>query len=670
MQISGRMESGKTKLQAHKSALAAGLVALCTTPLANAGSFSIGDIDGEWQLQGSYLGSMRIEDPHPGVVATGGRRQIPIAEFLKVPESNNFDDGDANFAKGDMVNNRVTFLGETLFKWNDFGLLLRGDMFYDAVYRQSRNAHDNNPRSPHDSISTATNQPFNSFTEAARKFSGRRARLLDSYAFGTWFVGEEGVLNLRVGKHIAAWGESLFFSGTALSQAAADATKAFLPGADVKSILLPVNQISGTFSVNSKLTALFQYKLEFKPYELNPVGEFFSVADVIGPGAEFAYGIINPFFFSTLPAEVDGNDLDEALRTIITLGGGPDPGPGALTALSGVPVPIAPVRDVLLPFNGTPEFINVPRGPDEIPSDTGQWGVGLRYALTDITTVGLHQLRYHSGIPLPRQNYGFGVLIPGGQVGDAPEPGRAGPFLLLGGDDLTTESLGGLSIPISYTTVYADGIDLTSFSMSTVLFGLNIGFEAIWRHGDVVLVDADAGILGLVPTPTRADTLLTLMNGIYVLGPGPFWDSVAVVGSIGFSHVDNIEPGFGAPTPNQADPSNPGPPSSTTALTYDRDASGYALLAQIDSRNVFDGWDLQTIIAHQGMINNHSSVLGAFGSLFGEDDYRLAVSFTFTYLQKYSMGMAYNGFIGGTPNFDSRPLQDRDVVAFTAKMAF
>ena len=46
-----------------------------------------------------------------------------------------------------------------------------------------------------------------------------------------------------------------------------------MPGADVKSILLPVNQVSMRFALDNEWTFLGQYKLEFKEVELNPVGE-------------------------------------------------------------------------------------------------------------------------------------------------------------------------------------------------------------------------------------------------------------------------------------------------------------------------------------------------------------------------------------------------------------
>ncbi|MGJ8670771.1 MAG: DUF1302 domain-containing protein, partial [Oceanococcus sp.] len=520
------------KIYAARASIASRLLiasTLAVSPLAQAGNFGLGPIDGEYQLQGTYVYSVRTEAPHPGVVATGGRAVVEAPDYLKWPESNNFDDGDRNFDQWDAVNNRVTLLGEVQLKYGpDLGILLRGDAFYDMVYRQDSNANDNE-----ESISTTTQDPFNSFTDEARHFSGKRARLLDAYAYGSWYLPGNMVLNLRAGEHIAAWGESLFFSGVALAQAPADATKATVPGADVKSILLPVNQVSMQLAVNNKLTILGQYKLEFKEIELNPVGEFFSPADVVGPGAEMIYGIRNPLYSDNL-SEVDlanTTDINETLDVISALVLGTPPGtaqplpPELLGEFLSLNLPAA---GLITEEQGAPRGLDVQRGPDIRPSDHGQWGFGLRYALNYITTVGAYRLRYHVTTPAPVQNYGFATLLYNQATGE--------PLI-------TTEQLGGLLVPTTYNVKYFGGVDLTAVSLSTVLFGTNFGLELIHRDGYDVLVNVHAPILGDVPTPTRAEVWQALLSWLIVLGPGPMglWDSVAIVGETGYLHVEDYE---------------------------------------------------------------------------------------------------------------------------------
>ncbi len=612
---------------------------LCTTP-AWAGNFGLGPISGEWQLLGNYTYAVRLEKPHPGVVATGGREQVETPEYLKWPESNNFDDGDRNFRQWEAVNNRATLLGELQLKWgSDFGILLRGDAFYDMVYREKLNSHDNP-----ESISTSQ-EPYNSFTEANRFFSGKRARMLDAYGYGTWYLPGNMVLNLRAGKHIAAWGESLFFSGVALAQATADATKATVPGADVKSILLPLNQVSFQLAVDDKLTLLGQYKLQFKEIELNPVGEFFSVADVVGPGREKIYGIRNPFYADNL-SEFDFAS-DDACTTfdlvdLLAFGNqAPDcEGNAPQQFVEGTSVNL-PTTGVVFP--GAGRGIDVEYVGDIKPPDNGQWGFGLRYALNYITTVGAYHLRYHATTPAPTQNYGYGVIA------ESQAPGQP---------DFTTEQLGGLEVPVTYNIKYFDGVHLTALSASTVLFGTNFGAELIYRDGVDVLVDVHADILGDVPTPTRATTWQALVSWLYVLGPGPFWDSIAWVGETAFIHVDKIQP--------QASTNG----DMYDRLTFERDSAGIQSLIYIDKRNVFSGWDLRVPVSVAAMIHGQSALAGGLGSLMGEDDYRFGTGVEFTRLNKLTLGLLYNGFFGGKPHFSQRPYQDRDTLAINVRYSF
>ncbi|HUP92408.1 MAG TPA: DUF1302 family protein, partial [Solimonas sp.] len=551
------------------------------------------------------------------------------------PESNNYDDGDRNFTRGSLVNNRLTLLGEFLLQKDDYGLLLRGDAFYDRVYR---GYNDNDSPGTVNKSAGETNQ----FTEAAQHFDGRRARLLDAYLFGSWYVGEEGALNLRVGRHIAAWGESLFFSGVALAQSPADATKATVPGADVKSILLPVNQVSLQWSLDSDWTVLGQYKLEFKETELNPVGEFFSVTDVVGPGAEFIYGIKNPLYLDNLAdADLLSDDLIETLALVGELIAPDQPLSdilGQLDIPDQLPPLHLPVTGLAIP--GTPRNINVPRGPDVRPSDFGQWGLGIKYQVTPTTNLGLYRLRYHNTTPAPVQNYGYGELVPASGLRPA----------------ITTEAFG-LQIPISYNVHYFDGIDMTAGSFSTALFGANVGGELVYRQGIDVLVDVDGGLLGPVPTPTRADIEQALVSALYTIGPALVWDSMTLVAETSFIHVGKIEPAHGPD----------GQPS--TDLTYTRDAWGYSLLALIDKRNLYPGWDLQVPLFFQGVGDGHSSLLGGLGSLQGEGDRRLSVGANFTRLQALQLGASYNAFLG-KPDFSQRPYADRDFAAFTIKYSF
>jgi len=671
----------KVRLQyRHNVALGLGAISISLfSSAAIAGSVNWGEIQTSYSLVGVYGAAMRLEDPNDGVINSSTRASVPISEELKFPESNNFDDGDRNFRKGAIVNNRATFLGEVEFKFRDYGLLFRGDGFYDRAYRR-RNDND----SP-DTLNTSQ-EPHNSFTESAREFSGGRERLLDAYAYGTMYFGDSIVFSARLGRHIAAWGQSLFFNGLALTQATADATKATVPGADVKSILLPINQFSTRTTLTDKLTALAQFQFEFKPFELNPVGEFYSVADVVGPGAELAYGIKNPFHPDVLPT-LFPSDGNQTVALAQTIGNAFDPSgsgqsPLDFTALgpvlSGVSLPgpaVAVAQDVLreafrtlVPAN-TPTGLNPTRGPDILPdSNDHQWGAGLEYAMNFTTTVGAYYLRYHQATPAPVFNFpsdpGTGiVLIPGRGPGGPNDP-----------TEIDTTDIN-LFIPSNYQIKYFDNVDLYAVGMSTVFLGLNWGAEAIRRQGIDVLVDVDEGISGPVPTPTRANSSQGLVNVIYAGGPKFFWDSFTFVAEVSYARVDGIK---GARSKSRAarDTVQPGSVPQEdldreySDLTFDQEAFGFATLSFIDIRNIFSGWDLRIPISFQGAPKGRPALAGAFGSLFDQDDYRFGFSFDFTHLQNLTLGVGYSGFIGGKAHYLDQPLQDRDVVFGQVKYNF
>jgi hypothetical protein len=628
------------------------LARACVALIAMAGGpaicaeFELGDVEGKYTLIGNYAAVQRMEDPDNRIIDAPGDPRIPVAEDLKFPQSNNFDDGDRNFRKGDLVNNRLTFIGDLELNWRNYGLLLRGDAFYDDVYH-GRNAHD----AP-DRINT-TQEPFNSFTDAAEKFSGARKRLLDAYAFANLEIAGRPI-NIRGGRHIAAWGQSLFFYGVALSQSSADATRATIPGSDVKSILLPNEQISFRMALTPRLSLLGQYHLEFKPFEINPVGEFYSVTDLVGPGREFAYGFRNPFYLDNLaPFDLtDPADLADIVMTIDSVFDGQLQTDGLENFLLGLPIGSLPT--ISLPITGAnplnaPEGLN-PAYAGEIRPKGRQYGLGATYALTETTELGAYYLRYHQKTPAVLLNFGELTLIPSQEV----VPGVTIPAL-------TTADLG-LVVPESYNIGYFDNVDLYAVSFSTLLFGWNVGGELIRREGVDVLIDVDEGVNGIVPQPSRANTNQLILNAIYSGRPPFFFDTVILVGELGWIQAKDIE---GVQSHEGA---NAG--QTYRNLTADDEAYAISLLSYLDKSNVLEGWDLRIPLSYQQALKGRTPLNAGFGSLFDEQDIRLGVGLELTRLQKLTLGINYSGFLGGKPHFFDRPLQDRDNIGINVKYSF
>ncbi|MBO6279457.1 MAG: DUF1302 family protein, partial [Pseudomonas sp.] len=162
------------------------------------------------------------------------RTAKPDHEYLN---NINYDDATRNFKRGSLINNRVSVCGELMLKHDNLGAVVRGSHFYDEVYHQ-RNDND----SP-DTVNKTGR--YNDFSQDTRKLSGSKARLLDAYVYGDFTVNDDQYLSLKAGRHLVAWGESLFWPNISQGQAPVDSTKFNVPGTEAKDAYLPVGQISG-----------------------------------------------------------------------------------------------------------------------------------------------------------------------------------------------------------------------------------------------------------------------------------------------------------------------------------------------------------------------------------------------------------------------------------------
>ncbi|HEY1077418.1 MAG TPA: DUF1302 family protein [Fontimonas sp.] len=622
------------------SALAVGAALMCGP--AWAGSFDLFGIDGSYKITTTYSLAVRAQDaagqlingPVDPFQAAVLPNQYQIAGFTHtgLPTTVNLDDGDRNFKQWDPINNRLSAFYEVQLKYENFGAVVSGTGFYDWVF------HDENARDPVDpdnlndygpNTQECSDNPqtcaFNEFTESAEYYNGERSRLLEAYAYADFYITDDVAMNIRFGNQLVAWGESLFFPGIVAAQGPNDATKAFVPGAEIKEILLPTKQIAATLAFGFNFSLMGYYQLEYKPTEVFPVGDFFSVADVVGPGAELAYGSGNPAFADNCPGllavPIPGLGLD--LSAACQLGGG----------IGG-------------PLLNAPRTINTVREPDILPDKDGQWGVGAKLQVTDATSVGAYYIRYHNHNPTVNLNFGFAYI---------------GELL---GQELTT-ALINQSVPVSYNIKYFGDIEMYAASWSTTLFGLNVGGDLMYRKG--VDVSAAAEISGVLsPVFTRAETFQGNVSSLFVTNPDLLiFDEVAIVSEFSYLYVDKVDP---IEAKNGQEPRGDG-----TTLFYDKMAWAYQILMLPKGRNVFPGWDIGTPIAFAHAAQGYASTAGAFGSLFGEDDMRIGLSVTAQYLQNLEFALGYNWFLGDPDAkvkdspIPSNPVADREYATFTIK---
>lgn len=299
-----------------RARVAGGVVPLLCAGGATAGTVDFADGTSiEYLLNLTYSAAMRVDD-------ASDRLEANI----------NGDDGNRNFDAGTLINNRVAALGEFRYERNRMGIFTRGSAFYDAAVAGSDPDHDAPNRR------NRAGDP-DRFSDAMKSQLGRRARVLDAYAYGTWDIGGTSV-SVRAGEQVVSWGESLFFPNTSGAQSPADATSSNVPGTEVKDVLLPVGQVYVQWGITPRLglSGYVQYENDYT--ELNPVGAYFSTTDTVGPGAEFLL--------------------------------------------------------VEFPQVGT---LQVQRGADIKPADGRQWGVSAKYLFGLGTEVAVQYLQYHDPNP-------------------------------------------------------------------------------------------------------------------------------------------------------------------------------------------------------------------------------------------------------------------------------
>ncbi|HEY4665146.1 MAG TPA: DUF1302 family protein [Comamonas sp.] len=352
----------------------------------------------DWRLNLSYGLGVRVANPSP-ILAS---------------------DGNRNFDKGSLTANRLGALFESKLSKGSSGIVLTGSVFYDDVYHR-RNDNDGPISTP---------GPADRFTSEAKRYGGGYARLLDTYVYTGFNVGSSRA-TIRLGRQVVNWGESMYFANIAAAQGPSDAAKAASPGAEIKEVLLPEDQIAASIELTPNLSLLAHYQFGFHETLLPAVGMYTSTTNLLGHGARC------------------GN---------------------------------------------TGPTCYLPRMGDIRPSDSGQWGIGGRYRVTNETEVGLYYLDYKDRSP--------SIVMSGG----------------------------------GYRVRYFDDVQMLGTTLSTTFGKFSLFSEASYRKGTPALMGAYA-------TPVRSNVVQANVGGIYNIGRTGFADDVSLAAEVSGSRVMSVEQG-------------------------------------------------------------------------------------------------------------------------------
>ncbi len=241
-------------------------------------------------LAASSAGAVNIDTGNPELsLRWDTTLKYSLATRLKAPEAAlianpNADDADRNFSKG-MVSNRADLFTEVDAIWQGgWGARVSAAAYHDQTYNDS----NDNPGFAGGAFPNQLSVPANAFPDATRRLHGRKAEVLDAFAFGKFMLGDMSA-TVRVGRHSLLWGESLFFGGNAISggQQPVDVVKLLsVPNTQFKEAIRPVPQVSTQLVINSNVSLGAYVQTGWQSNRTPAVGSYFSNNDLGVDGAE------------------------------------------------------------------------------------------------------------------------------------------------------------------------------------------------------------------------------------------------------------------------------------------------------------------------------------------------------------------------------------------------
>lgn len=500
------------------------------------------DVGLDWTATAAYAVSARAESRDPKLSGTS-----PSAS-----------DGNNNFGKGDLTSNRLSLLLETRLHKGLSGIVLSGSTFYDDVYHHSTD-NDDYPIGAHPG-------DRDKFGHATKRYHGGYTKLLDFYGYTSQRFGDDVYANFRVGKHVVAWGESLFLAGISSAQGPADATKSDVPGAELKDILLPEDQVSTNIQIGNNWEVMAHIQYGWHRTVIPQSGSFMS----IGEGVAYS---------------------DQCLGKYVG---------GVCNGLS--------------------------RAGTNTPSDFGQWGVGVRYRLTQTTELGLYYLKYNDRIPLP-----------------------------------DIDALNG-----TYVVNYFDKIDLVGASFSTSWGAASIAGEMSYKDNAPVMVNTKLDGAS-IPSATRGKILQSNLNTIYNLGRTAIAPDTSLSAEVAYVSVLDADK-RSVTNAGQLQAAGSNAPETDSLYTANHGLAISGTLA-LGYPGFTENWDLSVPINYSQQISG-STLSGGVG---GEGDIRGSVGANFTHRTGLEVEVSYVGYFGSAEIDDprkARNLTDRDYVSLAVKKAF
>jgi hypothetical protein len=190
----------------------------------------------------------------------------------------NDDDGNINTDQWDPYTTTVKITTDFDLQWQNFGAFVRTKAFYD--YWVSEELGTRNNRFGKRSLVDAARG------DQARDFGGRSFDILDAFVYGNFDVSGMP-LNVRVGKQVVNWGESLFIQGGINSFLPVDVSAIRTPGAELKEALMPTPSVFASIGLPGSVTVEAFWQFGWQKTEVDACGTFFSTSDAACEGGQY-----------------------------------------------------------------------------------------------------------------------------------------------------------------------------------------------------------------------------------------------------------------------------------------------------------------------------------------------------------------------------------------------
>ncbi|MGD9339297.1 MAG: DUF1302 domain-containing protein [Chromatiales bacterium] len=551
--------------------------------------------------------------------------------------TSNTDDGNLNYDENDMYSLILKGVHDLELKRGNIGGFLRFKYWYDYEQEEGDRNHGNvNNYERNESLDDS------GFSDFAK---GSGFEVLDAFLYGDFEVFDKP-LNIRVGEQVVSWGESTFIQNGINVINPVDVTAFRRPGVEIKEGLLPVGMVYTQLGLTDALSVEAFYQYEWAKTEIDGCGTYFSDADFAADGCN-----------------------------ILTFSAG--------------------LSDAASLENG----VFITRTDDEEASDSGQWGVALRYFAENLnfTEFGFYYINYHSRTPVfggtVSANEALGgpegvQFIPGDPYGGNPQFTAEFPedIKLIGASFATNVASFAVSGEISYKEDWPAQINSTELlqaslaaapwsQMTPIVLTLEPG-QFFSGYEEVDLTQAQATVVKFFDQIMGASrvTLIGEVGWAHVGGrPGRAERRLGRSSTYGmgdFGTIDNFA-GTGLPltcvggegtanellglTPNSE-------PSHCTSDGYVTDNSwGYQVRARWAYNDVFAGVNLFPQIAWSHDVD------GTYpGAGFDAGKQALGLSLTAEYNRRYRADIAYVSFFGG--DYDTR--NDRDFLSLSVGVSF